>query len=329
MTAGAPDTMRPASAPAVSTGRDLRVLSMTWEADGVLSVVLADPGGRPLDLWNPGAHVDLEFGPGLRRSYSLCGDPRDDRTWTVAVLREPAGRGGSDYVHTRLRPGALLPVSAPRNTFHLVEASAYLFVAGGIGITPLLPMISAVHERGARWRLLYGGRRRTSMAFLDRLARYGDRVLVRPEDECGMLDLDRALRATERDTLVYCCGPEPLLAAVEERCAEHGRALRAERFVAAPRSGTQTATSFQVVCRRSGIEVAVGPDKSVLAALESAGLPVVSSCRDGICGTCETTVIEGDIDHRDSVLTEAERRAGDTMLICVSRCASDRLVLDL
>ena len=319
----------PERAPAPALGRTLRVRRMAWEADGVLSVVLADPTGFALPRWTPGAHIDVDLTPELRRSYSLCGDPHDDETWTIAVLHEPASRGGSDHVHTRLRPGALLPVSGPTNNFELVDAPEYLFIAGGIGITPLLPMVSAVHRRGARWRLLYGGRRRASMAFLDRVARYGDHVAVRPEDEFGPLDLDRALRATTPAAVVYCCGPEPLLAAVEAHCASGGRALRVERFAPKPRDDTGSVTSFQVVCRRSGVEATVGADQTILEVLGAAGVPVVYSCQDGICGTCETTVIDGDVDHRDSVLTEAERRAGDTMFICVSRCRSPRLVLDL
>ncbi|MFF4598877.1 PDR/VanB family oxidoreductase [Amycolatopsis sp. NPDC001319] len=302
---------------------------MTWEADGVLSLLLADPGGAPVPAWTPGAHLDLDLGPGLRRSYSLCGDPGDLRTAKIAVSRDPAGRGGSEFVHTRLRPGALVTVSAPRNNFELADAPAYLFLAGGIGITPLLPMIAEVAASRARWRLVYGGRRRASMAFLDVLEGLGPAVLVRPEDEFGLLDLDEALEETTSDTLVYCCGPEPLLAAVEKRCAEHGRQLRLERFAARPPGPPRPAGPFEVVCARSGLTVTVGPGRSVLSVLEEAGLPVAYSCEDGICGTCETGVLEGDLDHRDSVLTDAEREAGDTMFICVSRCTSPRLVLDL
>ncbi|QRP47352.1 PDR/VanB family oxidoreductase [Amycolatopsis sp. FDAARGOS 1241] len=307
---------------------DLRVVSLTWEADGVLSVVFADPSGAPVPAWTPGAHVDVEVG-GLRRSYSLCGDPADDRVLKIAVLHEPAGRGGSEFVHTRLRPGDLVPVSAPVNNFELVDAPSYVFIAGGIGITPVLPMLTAVTARRAQWRLVYGGRRRTSMAFLDALARFGAAVAVRPEDEFGLLDLDEALKETTSDTVVYCCGPEPLLVAVEERCREHDRQLRVERFAAKPVESSLPANAFEVVCARSGVTATVGPDQSVLSALEDAGLPVLYSCQDGICGTCETTVLEGALDHRDSVLTDAERQAGDTMFICVSRCTSPRLVLDL
>jgi ferredoxin-NADP reductase len=310
---------------------------MTWEADGVLSLTLADPAGGPLPSWTPGAHVDLDLAPGLRRSYSLCGDPADERRWQVAVLREPSSRGGSEYVHARMRPGDLLPVADLRNNFELKPAAEYLFIAGGIGITPLLPMIAAAQAARVTWRLLYGGRRRSSMAFLDALAAYGPagagpQALVRvlPEDESGLLPVAEAVAAAGRDAVVYCCGPEPLLAAVEKCCADAGRGLRVERFAARPAAGPAGPDSpFDVVCQRAGVTVTVAAGQTMLDALEQAGLPVVSSCQEGVCGTCETAVLDGDIDHRDSLLSDAERAAGDTMLICVSRSRSARLVLDL
>ena len=320
---------RAKSPDADSQERLLRVRAMAWEADGVLSLDLADPSGIPLPAWKPGAHIDIELRPGLRRQYSLCGDPDEDQRWKVAILQETASRGGSRFVHTELRPGALLPVAGLRNNFELVDAPEYLFIAGGIGITPLLPMISAVDGRRCPWRLVYGGRRRASMAFLDRLAGFGERVVVRPEDEFGLLDLDDALRPVEPEAVVFCCGPEPLLAAVEQRCTAQGRELHVERFAAKPQVAVGPATSFDVVCRRSGVTTAVASGESVLEAVERAGVPVAYSCQDGICGTCETRVLHGEPEHRDSVLTDQERAAGDTMLICVSRCRSARLVLDL
>jgi len=303
----------------------------------VLSLVLADPAGGPLPSWTPGAHVDLDLAPGLRRSYSLCGDPADERQWKVAVLREQAGRGGSEHVHTKLRPGDLLPVVGLRNNFELRPAGEYLFIAGGIGITPLLPMIAAAQAAGTPWRLLYGGRRRPSMAFLGALSAYGQagteaqsRIRVLPQDEAGLLPLAEAVAATGPGAIVYCCGPEPLLAAAEKCCADAGRELRLERFAARP--ATEPAgpdTEFDVICQRSGVTVTVAVGQTVLEALENAGLPVVSSCQEGVCGTCETAVLEGDVDHRDSLLTPAEQAAGDTMFICVSRSRSPRLVIDL
>ncbi|MGW1466779.1 PDR/VanB family oxidoreductase [Streptomyces sp. NPDC002308] len=305
---------------------ELFVRRMTWEAEGVLSVELADPFGKPLPAWTPGAHLDVHVG-GLVRQYSLCGDPQAPDVYRIGVLDEPSSRGGSRYVHTRLRPGQPVTASEPRNHFALEEAGSYVFVAGGIGITPLLAMAREAARRGVPWRLVHGGRSRASMAFtseLDALA--GDVTLV-PQDERGHIDLDAALAGLPEDALVYSCGPEPLLAAVQERCPE-GR-LRLERFAAPVVERGGDDASFEVECRTSGVTLTVGAGTSVLEAAEEAGLSVASSCRDGICGSCETRVLEGTPDHRDFLLSEAEHAASATMMICVSRCASGRLVLDL
>jgi ferredoxin-NADP reductase len=297
-------------------------------ADGVLLLTLRHPLGEPLPAWEPGAHVDVALGPGLERQYSLCGDPADRARWRIAVLREKDGRGGSAYVHGRLRAGDEVRVRGPRNTFRLERAPRYRFVAGGIGITPILPMLAAAEEAGAEWTLLYGGRTRAGMAFTEELARYGGRVTIAPEDESGLLDLASVLDDVPPGTLVYCCGPGPLLDAVEERCP--AGSLRVERF--RPKEAGARAPAgagFEVVLARSGRTVAVPPGVSVLDAVREAGVEVLYSCAEGTCGTCETEVVEGEPDHRDSVLTEEERAAGETMLICVSRCRGRRLVLDL
>jgi ferredoxin-NADP reductase len=314
-------------APDVAT---LRVTGKTRVADGVVTVQLAAPDGSRLPDWTPGAHVDLTFGNGLTRQYSLCGDRWDAGSYRVGVLLEPAGRGGSSYVHEQLEPGHLVGIGGPRNNFPLVPAEAYLFVAGGIGITPLLPMIAQAQLLGADWRLLYGGRRRSSMAFLDELAGYGERVQVAPQDEVGLLDLPAFLGRPRAGVRVYCCGPAPLLAAVEAACADWPpHSLRTERFVAADQGAPALTTPFEVELRRSGTRVTVTPDVSVLEAVAGAGVDVLSSCRQGTCGTCETTVLDGRPDHRDSLLDDDERAAGDCMYICVSRSCTDRLVLDL
>jgi ferredoxin-NADP reductase len=297
-------------------------------ADGVLGLTLAAGDGAPLPAWEPGAHVDLVLRPGLVRQYSLCGDPADRRSWRIAVLREPAGRGGSAHVHDELGVGERVTVAGPRNRFPLLRSPNYLFVAGGIGITPILPMLATAQRWGARWRLVYGGRRRASMAFLDELAAYGARVSVRPQDHCGLLDLETLLGTPVPDTLVYCCGPEPLLAAVAEKCrAWPAGSLHVERFTAAPVA--PTGGGFDVELRASGRTLTVPADGSILRAVEDAGIAVLSSCREGTCGTCETDVLDGVPDHRDAVLTDAERAAGDVMMICVSRALTPRLVLDL
>lgn len=304
----------------------LIVRRMTWEAEGVLSVELADPDGKPLPAWTPGAHIDVHAG-GQVRQYSLCGDPRTADVYRVGVLNEPASRGGSRFVHTQLRPGQQITVSEPRNHFALEDADAYVFVAGGIGITPLLAMAREAARRGARWRMVYGGRSRASMAFTAELDALGGDLTLVPQDEQGHIDLDSVLAGLPAGTLVYSCGPEPLLGAVEERCP--GDRLRLERFAAPTVERTGDDEAFEVECRTSGVTLTVGAGTSVLEAAEGAGLTVENSCRDGICGSCETRVLEGTPDHRDFLLSEAERAAGTSMMICVSRCASGRLVLDL
>jgi cytochrome P450/ferredoxin-NADP reductase len=309
---------------------DVRVEAKDVAADGVVTLGLREMDGHPLPRWDPGAHVDLILEHAPTRQYSLCGDPADHRVWRLGILRDPAGRGSSLYVHDRLRVGDTARVRGPRNNFPLVGSPRYLFIAGGIGITPILPMIAAAEAAGAGWELVYGGRRRASMAFLDELARYGDRVSVRPQDESGLLDLESILGVPRRDTLIYCCGPEPLLAAVEERTATWpSRSLQVERFAAKPVAEPVLAESFEVLLARSQLTLTVPPERSILEVVEGASVSVLSSCREGTCGTCEAAVLQGEPDHRDSVLTAEERAAGDCMMICVSRSRKPRLVLDL
>ena len=303
----------------------LRVAAKTRAAEGVVVLTLTDPDGGRLPDWTPGSHVDLVLPDGSTRQYSLCGDRWDAYAYRVGVLREPIGRGGSAWVHDELQVGDLVGVGGPRNQFRLVPAQRYLFLAGGIGITPLLPMVAAADRLGADWRLVYGGRTRASMAFLDELAPYGDRVTLWPQDERGLLPLAELLTGT--DARVYCCGPGALLDAVEATCPPG--LLRTERFAAKEQGAPVRDTPFTVVLDRTGAEVEVTPQLSVLEAVRSAGVEVLSSCREGTCGTCETAVLAGDPDHRDSILDEAERAAGDCMFVCVSRSRGDRLVLDL
>jgi ferredoxin-NADP reductase len=310
---------------------DLVVESVDHVAEDVVAITLTDPDSDALPPWTPGAHVDLMLAPDLVRQYSLCGSPSESRTIRVGVLKAPASRGGSVLVHELLHPGSTVRVRGPRNHFPLVTAPRYLFIAGGIGITPLLPMMADATAAGADWTLLYGGRSRASMAFIDELVMYGDRVTLVPQDEVGMPDLDTILGQPRDDTLIYCCGPEGLLGAVEERCAHWPvGALHLERFAAKPsQAPVEGERSFELVLARSGLTLTVPPDRSAFHVVQDAGVSILGSCHEGICGTCEQVVLEGEVDHRDSILSDDERAQNDSMMICVSRCRSDRLTLDL
>jgi cytochrome P450/ferredoxin-NADP reductase len=309
---------------------EMRVEAKTTVAEGVVALDLREIAGHPLPRWEPGAHVDLILGKAATRQYSLCGDPGDRHRWRLGILRDPHGSGGSLYVHDRLSAGDVVRVRGPRNNFQLVGSARYVFIAGGIGITPILPMIAKAEAAGAEWQLVYGGRQRSSMAFLDELGAYGDRVSVRPQDEYGLLDLAALLGTPPPDTEIYCCGPEPLLAAVEARSAHWPRgSLHVERFVAKPLTEPVRSEAFEIYLNQSDLTLTVPPDKTILTVVEEAGVGVLSSCEEGTCGTCETPVLDGTPDHRDSILGEDERAANDCMMICVSRACTARLVLDL
>ena len=294
---------------------------------------LSYPDGAELPRWQPGAHIDLILGDDLTRQYSLCGDPRDLTTWRIGVLLDPASRGGSRCVHEQLHVGSVVRVRGPRNHFTLVDSPKYLFIAGGIGITPIMTMVEAAALAGADWTLLYGGRTRPSMAFADELSeRYPDRVTVWPQDEKGLLDLASLLQQPGDDAVVYCCGPEALLAAVEQHCAHWPEgSLHVERFSAKAPTEEQAASAldrFEVVCQRSGITIEVARDDSILELVEAAGVPITTSCYEGVCGSCKAKVLEGVPEHLDSVLKAPDKEAGD-MILCVSRSRTPRLVLDL
>ncbi|KRE22978.1 PDR/VanB family oxidoreductase [Agromyces sp. Soil535] len=310
--------------------RPALVRGMRQESDGVLSVHL-EPVEGAVEPWEPGAHLDVLLPAGGVRQYSLSGRPGQPG-YRIAVLHEPEGRGGSDWVHRVLRVGDLVDIRGPRNHFALEEAYAYLLIAGGIGITPLLPMIARLEDEGRPWSLAYAGRSRASMAFVDELATYGDRVTLVPGDEDGRLDADALVADLLPGALVYVCGPRRLLAGVRAALAAIGAEdrLRAELFAAPDDDGVASATdAFTVELRQSGLWLTVTPEQSILEAVSAAGVDVMSDCEEGICGSCETRVIEGEPEHRDHVLTPQEKAQNDCMLICVSRSACPLLVLDL
>ncbi|MER7930116.1 PDR/VanB family oxidoreductase [Streptomyces sp. NPDC096057] len=299
---------------------DLVVADRRQEAVGVVSLVLRAHDSRPLPVWEAGAHIDLGLRDGLERQYSLCGG--DTHSWRIAVLREPGGRGGSEFVHMTLRPGTRVRARGPRNHFPLEAAPAYRFIAGGIGITPILPMLEAASQ--TPWTLLYGGRSRDAMAFTEELtARHpAGRVLLHE----GILDLSSHLEDLRPGELVYACGPPALLEAVESLVP--AESLRIERFTShVSHEGADSA--FEVELAQSRRMVRVSASESILTALLAADVEVPYSCTEGICGTCETRLLAGDADHRDNLLTPQERATGETLMICVSRSLTPRLTLDL
>jgi len=322
-----------AQSPDVLGQDSVRVARKDHPAEGVVRLTLVDPDGGRLPDWTPGSHIDVVVpqpdGSCAIRQYSLCGDRWDPHAYQIAVLREPASRGGSIFLHDELAEGDLIRIGTPRNHFMLASAERFEFIAGGIGITPIMTMIAAAERMDVEWRLLYGGRTRSSMAFLDELAPYGDRIVARPQDEFGLLDLSGYAEPVE-GTKVYSCGPEPLLAAIESATtAWPAGAVRFERFTAVEQAPPVRSGPFEVELARSGKTITVTPAESVLQAVAQAGSPVLASCSQGVCGTCEVGVLAGVPDHRDSLLSDTERAENDRMFVCVSRAVTERLVLDL
>jgi ferredoxin-NADP reductase len=311
--------------------RTVLVRDVSRVADEVLAVVLAAEDNDMLPPWEPGSHIDVHLPSGIVRQYSLCSDPADLSCYRIAVLREPAGRGGSKEVHQVIGRGTRLRISAPRNTFPLVDAPEYRLIAGGIGITPILAMARALDARARPARLLYIGASRSRMALADELRDLTSvAVSVVPTDEIGRPDIAR-FAAGAGSAAVYACGPGRLLDAVAAACrpAPPGGGLHLERFTAAPAPVDEGGEGFAVELARQQRTIQVNPGITILEALRGSGVDMLSSCEQGICGTCETAVLAGDIDHRDDILTEEEKCGGRTMMVCVSRCAGRRLVLDI
>ncbi|UGT71924.1 PDR/VanB family oxidoreductase [Nocardia gipuzkoensis] len=298
----------------------------------VVSLVLAAPDGRVLPPWRPGAHLDLELPSGRLRQYSLCGDPADVRAYRVAVRRIPEGGGGSVEAHEALPVGSPIVVRGPRNAFpfavpgHGSPAARLHFVAGGIGITPILPMARLAHRLGIEWTMVYTGRSRDTLPFLEEIAGFGDRVVVRTDDEQGLPDAAALLPGVGPDTAVYCCGPVPMITIIAETVREMPYVeLHSERFSPPP---IVNGKPFEIQFASTGEVLEVAADRSALDTILQARPDRPYSCRQGFCRTCKIRVLAGEPDHRDTVLTAAEHEAGE-MLVCVSRADGGRLVLDL
>ena len=296
-------------------------------AKDTVALALKPVAGR-LPAWEPGAHIDLVLPSGRVRQYSLYGDPAETDIYRIAVLREPEGRGGSVEAHT-LPAGARVTIRGPRNNFPLTDAPAHLFVAGGIGVTPFLPMIARLTTAGTPWQLVYRGRSRDRMAFADMLAAHPDHVALLPADTHPRPDLSELLRQAPNGVAVYCCGPETLIDAVTAampRCP-HGT-LHIERFTTSTRPDPGPNRPFTAELRRSNTTVRVPADRTLLAAIHEVNPALPASCTDGLCGSCVTPVLAGIPDHRDDVLQPHERNRTDIIYPCRSRAHSDHLVLD-
>jgi tetrachlorobenzoquinone reductase len=307
----------------------VRVRAMRWEAPGVVSLELAAPDGGGLPPFEPGAHIDLHLLGGIVRQYSLFGDPAEPCCYRIAI-RAVSGGTASGFIHRRLRPGEIVTVSAPRNNFPLVTSDRYLFVAGGIGITPLIPMMRAADAAGTPWTLLYCNKSDADAPFLAEIRKLAGGVSLHSSKGGTRLDVAKTLADPQAGTALYCCGPESLMLAVEEATAAWPSAsVHFEWFSPRSRADAGTAGGFVVVCERSGLTLEVPPERSVLDVLNDAGIAVPCSCQQGVCGSCEVRVLSGDVDHRDSILSAAERAANTTMMTCISRAKSGRLVLDI
>jgi ferredoxin-NADP reductase len=307
-------------------GRLLTVTEMDHPARDVVALHLADPAGHPLPEWEPGAHIDVQLVTRHLRQYSLCGRPSDRSRYRIAVLKERLSRGASAYVHSYLRVGKQVRVWEPRNHFALRPAERYVFLAAGVGITPVLPMVMRAQDAGIPWKLAYSVRTLEDAAFRDELAGLGGAVTLRATSTEGRLDLREYVGAFEEGIGVYCCGSPGFVEAAEEAVAGWpAGAFHVERFVPVPRD-FGPGEPFEAVCARSNVRVRVEAGASLLTALRREGVRVAGGCLRGVCGSCAVTVLDGVPQHRDSLLTAG---AADRMHACVSRAATPEIVLDI
>ncbi len=315
----------------------LRVIvrARTDLAERIVLLRLGAAEGGALPPFSPGAHIDLHLASGLVRQYSLCGDAQAlAGEYEIAVLLEERSRGGSLAVHRDLQPGMTLDIGAPRNAFALQDATGPVtLMAAGIGITPLLPMVLELQRRGADFHLHYCVRSRTRAAFLDRLQQClpGERMAVHVATEGERFDVERDVPTPVPGGSLYLCGPSRFMTAVQERAGVlgwDGSAIHSEAFTLAA-APAEAGGSFKVEAAASGVTVEVGPEQSIAAALEAAGVDVLTSCEQGICGACLTPVIAGQPEHRDRYQTDAEKAANTHITICCSRSRGPLLVLDI
>lgn len=291
---------------------------------------LAPTDGSALPAWEPGAHIELSLASGLVRQYSLCGDPADE-FFTIAVLKEEQSRGGSIEIHENLNVGDQISIRGPKNHFKLVPGARTVFVAGGIGITPLLPMMRKLSKEGRLWALHYGGKSLAALAYLDALQLMeGNEINIYLKNETRRIPVLDVMSGLSSSDVVYVCGPEPMIDEVEQTGARLGIPVHLERFgPIAGEAPTATGDSFEVELARTGTVLTVPEDTRLIDVVRSVVPSVPFSCEEGYCGSCETGVLEGVPDHRDSILSPEEKETNECMMICVGRAKTPRLVLDL
>jgi ferredoxin-NADP reductase len=313
----------------------VRVQAIEPLAQGVCKLTLVQPEGKPLIGFAPGAHIDVHLPNGLVRAYSLISDATDAAAgrYELAIGLDANSRGGSRFVHTELKAAATLEVSAPRNHFPLADSSdPVLLIAGGIGVTPIRAMLRELQRRGTPWQLVYAARSRASAAFVDEFAACGDAVHWHFDDERGgPLDVAAALAQAPAHAHIYCCGPAGLMDRVKTLSSDRdSQRVHFEWFQApAQTQATEGPQAFTLKLARRGLELQVPAQSSILDVLEAHDVIIPSVCKEGVCGTCECRILSGEADHRDVVLTDAERAANEVLMVCVSRAKGDCLVLDL
>lgn len=310
----------------------LRVHRLEWAAEGILIIELRSPDGASLPAFSAGAHIDITLPNGLVRSYSLANDPSETHRYVLGIGLDPASKGGSTFIHRDLRIGQKLAVNAPRNHFALHEEAGHtLLIAGGIGVTPILAMAHRLHALKRSFAVVYAAREKSRAAFADELRALAPTFTLHLDaEQGGPLDIAKAIASAPAGTHVYCCGPVPMLAAFEAATAHlPPETVHLEYFKAPVADNQAASTSFEVELSSSGKVFTIPSDKSILDVLTSAGVSAASACHEGICGSCEVALVSGEADHRDAVLTAAEKAANKTIMICVSRAKSPRLVLDL
>jgi ferredoxin-NADP reductase len=286
-----------------------------------------------LSDWQPGAHIDVEVGDGTLRQFSLAGSLDDANSWVLGIRCETDGRGGSLWLRENALAGTRLKVSQPRNHFeYIASTSPVIFIAGGIGITPIFPMIAEAASAGREWQLHYVASSKESMILLDDISAFeaNSNVKLYPRDTTERPDVREIILAAKGEVAVYCCGPEALMQNVEECAAELANVdAHVERFSPKPQDENSGLDTFEVNFSYSGMRATISKDQSILEVAKSMGIEVISSCKEGTCGSCETPIISGTPVHRDSVLSDKERSEGKCMMICISRSSSEVLELDL